>query len=70
LFNGELHNLQSSPNITRMIKPGRMRWAEYAARLGVECIQDFIGIRDEKRRLGRFIRGWRGNIKINHREIE
>jgi hypothetical protein len=27
LLNEELHNLYSSPNIIRMIKPRRMRWA-------------------------------------------
>jgi hypothetical protein len=30
----ELHNLSSSPNIIRMIKSGRMRWAGYVARMG------------------------------------
>jgi hypothetical protein len=28
LHNEELHNLYSSPNISRMIKSRRMRWAE------------------------------------------
>jgi hypothetical protein len=27
LYNEELHNLYSSPNIIRMMKPRRMRWA-------------------------------------------
>jgi hypothetical protein len=30
----KLHNLYSSPNIIRMIKSRRMRWAGYAARMG------------------------------------
>jgi hypothetical protein len=29
LHNEELHNLYSSPNIIRMIKSRRMRWAEH-----------------------------------------
>jgi hypothetical protein len=34
LHNEELHNLYSSPNIIRMIKSRRMRWAEHVARMG------------------------------------
>jgi hypothetical protein len=35
LRNDELHNLYSSPNIVRMIKSRRMRWAGHVARMGV-----------------------------------
>jgi hypothetical protein len=31
LYNEELHNLYSSPNIIRMIKSRRMRWAGHVA---------------------------------------
>jgi hypothetical protein len=34
LHNEELHNLYSSPNIIRMIKSRRMRWAGHEARMG------------------------------------
>jgi hypothetical protein len=34
LHNEELHNLYSSPNIIRMIKSRRMRWAKHVARMG------------------------------------
>jgi hypothetical protein len=34
LHNEELHNLYSSPNIIRMIKSRRMRWAWRVARTG------------------------------------
>jgi hypothetical protein len=34
LHDEELHNLYSSPNIIRMIKPRRMRRAEHVARVG------------------------------------
>jgi hypothetical protein len=34
LHNDELHNLYSSPNIVRVIKSRRMRWAEHVARMG------------------------------------
>jgi hypothetical protein len=32
--NEELHNLYSSPNIIRVIKSWRMRWAGYVACMG------------------------------------
>jgi hypothetical protein len=39
LHNKELNNLYSSPNIIRMLKSRRMRWAGHAARMGEEeCI--------------------------------
>jgi hypothetical protein len=37
----ELHSLYSSPKYVRMIKLGRMGWAEYVARMGERCLQDF-----------------------------
>jgi hypothetical protein len=33
LHNEELHNLYSSPNIIRMIKSKRMRWAGHVAQI-------------------------------------
>jgi hypothetical protein len=34
LHNDELYSLYSSPNIVRVIKSRRMRWAEHVARMG------------------------------------
>jgi hypothetical protein len=34
LHNDELHDLYSSPNIVRVIKSRRIRWAGYVARMG------------------------------------
>jgi hypothetical protein len=34
LLNEQLHSLYSSPNIIRMIKSTRMRWAGHVARIG------------------------------------
>jgi len=45
LHSGELNGLYSSPNIVRVIKSRRMRWAGRVARMGGEqrCIQGFGG---------------------------
>jgi hypothetical protein len=34
LYNGELHNLYSSPDIIRRIKSRRMKWVGYVACMG------------------------------------
>jgi len=34
LHNGELYDLYSSPNIVRVMKSRRMRWAVHVARIG------------------------------------
>jgi hypothetical protein len=34
LYNRELHNLYSSPDMIRKIKSRRMRWAGHVARMG------------------------------------
>jgi len=36
LHNEELNDLYSSPNLVRVIKPRRMRWAGHVARMGEE----------------------------------
>ena len=41
LHNEELNDLYSSPNIVRVIKSRRMRWAGHVARMGEE--RGFIG---------------------------
>jgi hypothetical protein len=42
LHNDELHNLYSSPNIVRVIKSRKMRWAGHVARMrGERCLQVF-----------------------------
>jgi hypothetical protein len=42
LHNNELHSLYSSPNIVRVIKSRRMRWAGHVARMGKR--RDVYGI--------------------------
>jgi hypothetical protein len=44
LHNKELYALYSSPNISRVIKSRRLRWAGHVARMGERrCIQGFSG---------------------------
>jgi hypothetical protein len=38
LHNDELHSLYSSPNIVRVIKSMRMKWAGHMARMGREAV--------------------------------
>jgi hypothetical protein len=67
----ELHSLYSSPNIVRVIKSRRTRWAGHVARM-VEgrCVYRVLGGRPEgKRPLGRPRCRWEDNIKLDLREI-
>jgi hypothetical protein len=54
-MDGKLHNLYSSPNIVRVIKSRRMRWAEHVARMGEErdVYKVLIGRSEGKRELRR-----------------
>jgi len=49
LHNEELNDLYSSPNIVRVIKSRRMKWAGHVARMGKErgCIGSWWGNRRE-----------------------
>jgi hypothetical protein len=71
LHNEELHNLYSSPNIIRMIKSRRMRWAGLVARMWEKrnAYRILVGKPQGKRPLGRPRCRWVNNIKIDLREI-
>jgi hypothetical protein len=71
LHNDELHNLYSSPNIFRLIKSRRTRWAEHVARMGEGrgVYRVLVGRPEGKRPLGRPRRRWEDNIKLDLREI-
>jgi hypothetical protein len=71
LHNDELHSLYSSPNIVRVIKSRRMRWAGHVARMEEErgVYRILIGRSEGKRPLGRPRRRWENNIKMDLREI-
>jgi hypothetical protein len=55
LHNEELYDLHSSPNIIRVIKSRRMRWAEHVARMGEGrgAYRILVGRPEGKRPLGR-----------------
>ena len=70
LHKEELNDLYSSPNIIRVIKSRRMRWAVYVARMGDRrgAYRALVGNFERKRPLGRPKRRWEGN-KINLQDV-
>jgi hypothetical protein len=71
LHNDELHSLYSSPNIVRVIKSRRMRWAGHVACMGEgRCVyRVLVGRPEGKRPLGRPRRRWDNNITMDLSEI-
>jgi len=71
LHNEELSDLYSSPNIVRVIKSRRMRWAGHVARMGEEtgAYRVLVGKPEEKRPLGRPRRRWVDNIRMDLQEV-
>jgi hypothetical protein len=67
LHNEELNDLYSSPNIVRVIKSRRMRWAGHVVRKGrrlKNVYRVLVGKPEGKRPLGRLRRRWEDNIKM------
>jgi hypothetical protein len=71
LHNEELNNLYSSPNIVRVIKSRRMRWAGHVARKGEGrgVYRVLVGKSEGRRPLGRPRRRWEDNIRMDLREV-
>ena len=71
LRNEELNDLYSSPNIIRVIKSRRMRWAVYVARLGEGRVayRILVGKLKRKSPLGRPRRKWEGNINMDLQDV-
>jgi hypothetical protein len=69
--NEELNDLYSSPNIIRVIKSRRLRWARHVARMGEErgAYRILVGRSEGRRPLGRPRRRWEDNIKMDIREV-
>jgi hypothetical protein len=70
LHNKELYALYSSPNIIRVIKSKRLRWAGHMARMGEwrGAYRALVGKPEGRRPLGRPRRRWEDNIKMDLRE--
>jgi hypothetical protein len=71
LHNDELHDMYSSPNIERVIKSRRMRYARHVARMGEErgVYRVLVGKREGKRPLVRPRRRWEHNIRMDLQEV-
>jgi len=71
LNNEELNDLYCSPNIVRVIKSRRMRWAGHVARMekrrGVYRV--LVGKSEGMIPLGRPRRRWEDNIKMDLQEV-
>ena len=71
LHNDELNDLYSSPNIVRVIKSRRMRWAGHVARTDEErgVYRVLVGKPEGRRPLGRPRRRWVDNIRMVLQEV-
>ena len=69
--NEDLNDLYCSPNIVRVIKSRRMRWAGHVARMGegIGVYRVLVGKPEGKRPLGRSRRRWEDNIKMDLQEV-
>jgi hypothetical protein len=71
LHNEELSDLYSLPNIVRVVKTRRMRWAGHVARMGEGRVvyRVLVGKPEGKSPLGRPRRRWEDNIKMDIQEM-
>jgi hypothetical protein len=71
LHNKELYALYSSPNIIRVTKSKRLRWAGHVARMEErrDAYRTLVEKPEGRRPLGRPRRRWEDNIKMDLREV-
>jgi hypothetical protein len=71
LHNEELNDLYSLPNIVRVVKSRRMRWAEHVERMGANrgVHRVLVGKPEEKSPLGRPRHRWENNIKMDLQKV-
>jgi len=71
LHNEKLSDLYCSPNIVRVVKSRRVRWAGHVARMGVRrgVQRVLVGKPEGKRPLGRPRRRWEDNIKMDLQDV-
>jgi hypothetical protein len=71
LRNEEFNERYCSPNIVRVIKSERMRWAGHVARMGDRrgVHRVLVGKPERKRPLGRPRRRWKNNTKMDLQDM-
>ena len=71
LHNEELNGLYCSPNIVRVIRSRRMRWAGHVERIGERrgVYRVLVGKTEGKRPLGRPRHKWKDYIKMDLQEV-
>ena len=71
LHNEDLSYPYSLPNIVRVVKSRRMRWARHVARMGEGrgVYRVLVGKPEGKRPLGRPRRRWEDNIEMDLQEV-
>jgi hypothetical protein len=71
LHNKELNGRYSSPNIVRVMKSRRVRWAGHVARMaeGSGVYRVLVGKPEGRRPLGRPRRRWEDNIRMDIQEV-
>ena len=71
LHKEERNDLYCSPNIVRVMKTRRMRWAGHVARMVKKrCVYSvLVGTPEAKRPLGEPRRSWEDNIKMDLQEV-
>jgi len=71
LHNEELNDLYRSPNIVRVNKSRRMRWAGHVARMGEGrgVYRVLVGKNERQRPLGRPRHRWEDSIKMDLQEV-
>jgi len=71
LHNEELNDPYTLPNIVRVVKSRRMRWAGHVARMGEDrgVHRVLVGKPEGKRPLGRPRHRWEDNTKMDLQEV-
>jgi len=71
LYNEELNDLSSSPNIVRVIKSRRMRLTGHVARVGEDrgVYRVLVGKPEGRRPLGRPRRRWLDSIRMDLQDV-
>ena len=70
LYNEEINDLYSSPNIIQLIKSRIIRWVGHVARMERRSVyRDLVGKPEGKRPFGKPKCKWEDNIKMDLQEV-